>query len=175
MTNSNNTNYSPISPSAFIKTEDDRFLLSEPVSKNDMYNLMLDILEKEYFRPDQLTSPEKTKRFLQIKLGKLEHEVFGIIFMDSQHQVIAYEELFRGTIDGAAVYPREVLKRCLHHNAAAVIFAHPHPSGSPEPSNADIQLTKKLKESLSLIDIRTLDHLIIGGTENVSMAERGLL
>ncbi|WP_133011383.1 JAB domain-containing protein [Marinomonas flavescens] len=174
MTNSNNTNYSLISLSAFIKTEDDRFLLSEPVSENDMYNLMLDILEKEYFRPDQLTSPEKTKHFLQIKLGKLEHEVFGIIFMDSQHKVIAYEELFRGTIDGAAVYPREVLKRCLHHNAAAVIFA-PHPSGSPEPSNADIQLTKKLKEALSLIDIRTLDHLIIGGTENVSMAERGLL
>jgi DNA repair protein RadC len=91
MTKSNNTNYTSISPSAFIKTEDDRFLLSEPVSKNDMYNLMLDILEKEYFRPDQLTSPEKIKRFLQVKLGKLEHEVFGIIFMDSQHQVIAYE------------------------------------------------------------------------------------
>ena len=103
MTNSNNTNYSPISQSAFIKTEDERFLLSEPVTKTDMYQLMLDILKEEYFRPDQLTSPEKTRRFLQVKLGKLEHEVFGIVFMDSQHQVIAYEELFRGTIDGAAV------------------------------------------------------------------------
>jgi len=175
MTKSNCSNYSLISQSAFIKTEDERFLLSEPVSKNDMYHLMLDILKEEYFRPDQLTSPEKTRCFLQVKLGKLEHEVFGIVFMDSQHQVIAYEELFRGTIDGAAVYPREVVKRCLLHNAAAVIFAHPHPSGSPEPSNADIQLTKKLKEALSLIDIRTLDHIIIGGANSVSMAERGLI
>jgi len=175
MINTSNPNYSPISQSVLVETEADKFLLSEPVSKSDMYQLMLGILEKEYFRPDQLTSPEKTRRFLQLKLAKLEHEVFSIVFMDSQHQVIAYEELFRGTIDAASVYPREVVKRCLHHNASAVILAHCHPSGQPEPSQADIKITKRLAEALELIDVRVLDHIVVGGANSVSMAERGLL
>lgn len=175
MSNTTLPTYSPISQSAFVEIEDDKFLLSEPVSKAEMYQLMLDILEKDYFRPDQITSPELTRRFLQVKLSKFEHEVFSIVFMDSQHQVIAYEELFRGTIDAASIYPREVVKRCLHHNVAAVILAHCHPSGLPEPSAADIKITKRLIEALGLIDVRVLDHIIVGGANSVSMAERGLL
>lgn len=175
MSNSSLPNYSPICQSIFVETEDDKYLLSEAVSKAEMYSLMLKILEAEYFRPDQLTSPDLTRQFLQVKLAKIEHEVFSTVFMDSQHQVIAYEELFRGTIDSAAVYPREVVKRCLHHNATAVILSHCHPSGFPEPSQADIRITKRLKDALSLIDVRVLDHIIVGGANSVSMAERGLV
>lgn len=175
MINNTLSNHSAISQPTFIKTEDNKYLLSEPLSKNQIYSLMLNILEDEYYRPDQLTSPEKTRRFLQLKLAKSEHEIFSIVFMDSQHQVIAYEELFRGTIDTATIYPREVVKRCLHHNAAAVILAHCHPSGLPEPSQADIRITERLVEALKLVDVRILDHIIVGGANSVSMAERGLI
>jgi DNA repair protein RadC len=94
--------------------------------------------------------------------------------MDNRHRMIAFEELFNGTIDGASVHPREVVKRCLHHNAAAVIFAHNHPSGVPEPSQSDERITQKLKEALHLIDVRVLDHFVVGDAV-VSFAERGLL
>ena len=108
-------------------------------------------------------------------MAKLEHEVFSVVYLDTQHQVIDCEELFRGTIDGTAVYFREVVTRCLHHNAAAVIFSHAHPSGIPEPSKSDIVITKRLIEALKLVDVRILDHIVIDGANSVSMAERGLL
>ena len=108
-------------------------------------------------------------------MAKNEHEVFSVVYLDTQHQLIGYEEIFRRTIDGAAVYPREVVKRCLHHNAAAVIFSHAHPSGIPEPSKSDIVITKRLIEALKLVDVRVIDHIVIGGANSVSMAERGLL
>ncbi|BDX18361.1 DNA repair protein RadC [Halopseudomonas aestusnigri] len=126
-------------------------------------------------RGDALTSPGTVRQFLRSRLAALPHEVFACLFLDSQHRVIAFEELFRGTIDSASVYPREVLKRALALNAAALILTHNHPSGVAEPSQADLQLTRRLRDSLALLDIRVLDHLVIGDGEPVSMAERGLL
>jgi len=121
-----------------------------------------------------LNSPTASRQAVQIILGTLEHEVFMALWLDNRHRVITHETLFRGTIDSAAVYPREVVKSALQHNAAAVIFAHNHPSGLTDPSQADIAITKRLKDALDLIDIRTLDHLIIGETVT-SMAEMGMV
>jgi len=121
-----------------------------------------------------LTSPARTAEFVKLKLGGLEHEVFGILALDARHRLIEYVELFRGTIDGAAVYPREVVKEALRLNCAAVILVHCHPSGQSTPSHADELITKRLTEALQLVDIRVLDHLIVGETV-MSFAERGLL
>ncbi len=126
-------------------------------------------------RGDVLTSPEVTRAYLSAQLRGYRHEVFACLFLDNQHRVIQWEELFRGTIDGASVYPREVVKQALHHNAAAVIFAHNHPSGVAEPSQSDRLITDKLKAALNLLDIRVLDHFIVGDGMPYSFAEHGLL
>ena len=125
-------------------------------------------------RGDVLCSPNETRRYLAAQLQSYPHEVFACLFLDNRNRVIAFEKLFFGTIDGASVYPREVVRMALKHNAAAVIFAHNHPSGVAEPSRADEQITKRLKAALDLVDIRVLDHMVIGD-EVVSFAERGLL
>ena len=132
-------------------------------------------LQQQLKEGDALTSPVATRRYLQARLRHLPHEVFCCLFLDNRHRVIGFEELFRGTIDGASVHPREVVKRALAHNAAALIMAHNHPSGVAEPSQADRHITDHLKRALSLIDIRVLDHIIIGEGEPVSLAERGWL
>jgi DNA repair protein RadC len=124
---------------------------------------------------DALTNPEATQAYLSAQLRGYNHEVFACLFLDNKHRIIKLEELFQGTIDGASIYPREVAKRALHHNAAAVIFAHNHPSGVSEPSQADQQITEKLKQALMLLDIRVLDHFIIGDGIPYSFAEHGLL
>ena len=121
-----------------------------------------------------LTSPGDSKDYVKLQLSTYEHEVFACLFLDQRHRVITFEELFRGTIDGASVYPREVVKAALSHNAAAVIFSHNHPSGDAEPSKADQAITKRQKAALALIDVRVLDHLVVG-REVISFAERGLL
>ncbi|PCJ48002.1 MAG: hypothetical protein COA74_10120 [Gammaproteobacteria bacterium] len=126
-------------------------------------------------RGDAFENPSITRRFLCAKLRHHCQEVFGVLFLDNAHRVIAFEELFHGTINGASVYPRVVLQRALAHNAAAVILAHNHPSGVAEPSTADKQITDTLSTVLSLVDIRVLDHFVIGESEAVSFAERGLL
>lgn len=126
-------------------------------------------------RGNALTDAHSTKRYLQQQLRHYAHEVFACLFLDNKHRMIAFEELFRGTIDGASVYPREVVKQALAHNAAAVIFAHNHPSGIAEPSQADHQITQRLKSALELVDIRVLDHIVIGDGETVSLAEMGRL
>lgn len=126
-------------------------------------------------RGNALTSPDITRAYLSAQLRGYTYEVFACLFLDNQHRVIQFEELFRGTIDGASVYPREIAKRALHHNAAAIIFAHNHPSGIAEPSQADRQITDKLKQALGLFDIRVLDHFIIGDGLPYSFAEHGLL
>ena len=128
-------------------------------------------LEKQ----DVISNPEDTRQYLKSQLRDRPYEVFAALFLDNRHQVIQFEELFRGTIDGASVYPREVVKKALDHNAAALIIAHNHPSGVAEPSSADERITIRLKEALGLVDIRLLDHLIIGDGEIVSLAERGVL
>lgn len=124
---------------------------------------------------ETFTNASMVKDFLFLKLGALEHEMFSVMFLDNRHRLIAYEDMFRGTIDGTSVYPREVAKAALKHNAAAVIFAHNHPSGVTDPSMADKKITDKLIEALRLLDIRTLDHIIVGRkTEDAySFAEKG--
>ncbi len=124
---------------------------------------------------EELTSVEHTRSFLRHVLRDQRHEQFGCLFLDNRHRVLKWEVLFKGTIDAAAVYPRIVAERALSHNAAAVIAAHNHPSGVAEPSHADITITKRLKQALALLDIRMLDHFIVGDNEPVSMAELGML
>jgi DNA repair protein RadC len=126
-------------------------------------------------RGNALTSPDITRAYLSAQLRGYSYEVFACLFLDNQNRVIQLEEMFRGTIDSASVYPREVVKKALHHNAAAVIFAHNHPSGIAEPSQADKHITEKLKHALALFDIRVLDHFIIGDGQPYSFAEHGLL
>ena len=132
-------------------------------------------LQEQLQREDSLENPDTTRRFLASRLRHLPHEVFACLFLDNRHRVIVFEELFRGTIDGASVHPREVVRRALQHNAAAVILSHNHPSGVAEPSRSDIQLTRRLTEALALIDVRVLDHIVVGDNNGVSFAERGLI
>ena len=120
-------------------------------------------------------SPGAVKQFLQLHLAAKPHEVFAVLFLDVQNRLLAMEELFRGTLTQTSVYPREVVLRALHHQCAAVVLAHNHPSGSVQPSRADEALTQTLKSALALVDIRVLDHIIVGAGETLSMAERGLL
>jgi DNA repair protein RadC len=121
------------------------------------------------------TSPQVVKDYLQMQIGSLPHEVFCVLFLDAQHRLLACEELFRGTLTQTSVYPREVVKQCLAHNAAAVVLAHNHPSGVLEPSRADELLTQSLKSSLNLVDVRVLDHFVVSRFGVMSFAERGLL
>ena len=132
-------------------------------------------LHEELKTNDALSSPKSVRDYLRLLLQGRQEEVFVAIFLDAQNRVIATEELFRGTLTQTSVYPREVVKRALHHNAAATIFAHNHPSGIAEPSRADELLTQALKQALALVDVKALDHFIIAGSAAMSFAERGLL
>jgi DNA repair protein RadC len=132
-------------------------------------------LSEEMQTGDALNSPRAVRDYLQLLLRGLEQEVFMVIFLDAQHRVLATEELFRGTLTQTSVYPREVVKRTLFHNAAAVILAHNHPSGVAEPSQSDRLLTDALKQALALVDVRVLDHFIVAGAGCLSFAERGMV
>jgi DNA repair protein RadC len=131
-------------------------------------------LDEKLKRGEEITSASAVRDYLKSKLRDYQHEVFACLFLDNRHRIIKYEELFTGTIDGASVYPREVLKRVLVHNAAAIILAHNHPSGVAEPSESDKHITQRLKQALELVDVRVLDHFVVGD-EVTSFAERGLL
>ncbi len=133
------------------------------------------IIEKRFMRSNYLSSPNQTREYLKLALSQYEREVFGLILLDNRHAVLDFQLLFQGTIDGAAVYPREVVKIALKLNAAAVILTHNHPSGVAEPSEADKLITRRLITALDTVDIRVLDHLIVGGNQITSFAERGLL
>ena len=132
-------------------------------------------LAEQLQRGSPLESPTTTRRYLKTVLRDHPHEVFACLFLDTRHRVIAYEELFHGTIDGATVYPRVVAEKALRHGAAALIAAHNHPSGISEPSLADQAITRRLKDALALLDIRLLDHFVVGDGQPVSMASRGML
>lgn len=160
---------------AFIGDGTGHYTTGRPVTAEEVVALAETILRQRVARGQPLTDPEHAKRWLITRLSDRPHEVFCTLYLDNRHQVLAFEELFRGTLDGASVHPREVVKQALHHNAAALIFAHNHPSGVAEPSDADRRLTRRLKEALALVDIRTLDHFVIGGDDAVSFAERGWL
>lgn len=132
-------------------------------------------LNEEMQVKDVLSSPTQVRQYLSLALGALSREVFMVLFLDAKNCVIADEILFEGTLMQTSVYPREVIKRVLHHNAAAVIFAHNHPSGNAEPSQADKTLTQALKEALAMIDVKVLDHFIVAGNQAMSFSERGLM
>ena len=132
-------------------------------------------LQENLQKKDVLSSPNDTKNFLLAQLRAYPYEVFACLFLDNRHQIISFDKMFNGTIDGANVYPREVVKQALARNAAAVIFAHNHPSGVAEPSLADKNITRRLQEALGLVDIRVLDHFVIGENTAVSFAEQGLI
>lgn len=137
----------------------------------------LQLIEQRWQRATlpAMDSPQLVKDYLKLRLVGLEHEVFAVLFLNSQHQVIDFDIMFRGTLSQTSVYPREVVKAALVKNAGAVVFAHNHPSGVAEPSRADEHLTNTLKSALQLVDVRVLDHMIVGGDRVVSFAERGLL
>jgi DNA repair protein RadC len=148
---------------------------TRPVSEREVVAFSCELLAAHFERDALFESPTAGKPYFIIRLAERLQEVFAVAFLDNRHRLIAYEELFFGTIDGCSVHPREVVRRALFHNAAAVIFAHNHPSGFPEPSCADQAITARLKEALALFDVRVLDHLIVGGGDAVSLAERGML
>jgi DNA repair protein RadC len=137
--------------------------------------LVTRLLDEDLRRGDSLSSPETVRNYLKLLFAGEEREIFAALFLDAQHRLIASEKLFHGTLAQTSVYPREVVKRALEWNAAALIFAHNHPSGVAEPSHADELLTQSLKQALALVDIRTLDHFVIAGKAVVSFAERGLI
>ena len=151
------------------------YRLTSDVTDAQLLHLAKLIAHKRLRKGNKLGCPDEVHRCLQTLLLDYPYEVFGTLLLDTQHRLIAFDELFRGTIDSASVYPREVIKHAIEHNAAAVILVHNHPSGNPEPSQADIALTKRVQTALQTIDVRLLDHLVVGGTTSVSLAERGLL
>lgn len=156
-------------------------LLANGLSRRQLSQLLAGMelakrsVEYQFKGKNVLSSPEHVRQYFSLHLAGSEHEVFTALFLDNRHRVIEYRELFHGTIDSAAVYPREVVKKCLSCNAAAVIFCHNHPSGVAEPSDTDVRLTRKLVDALALVDVRVLDHLIIGKGVSTSLAERGLM
>ena len=135
----------------------------------------LALLAQDMTHGDVLADPAAVKVYLQLKLAGLPHEVFGVLFLNAQHRVISFQEMFRGTLTQTSVYPREVVKEALALNAAAVILAHNHPSGHAEPSSADRNLTQTLKQALALVDVRVLDHMVVTAASVTSFAERGLI
>lgn len=148
--------------------------LSESEQKT-LVKLAIQVLQERH-RPGQLLeSPDSVRDYLRLLLSERRNEIFGTIFLDNRHRIVCVEELFQGTVDGALVHPRVVLQRAMKCNAVAVIFYHNHPSGIAEPGRADEALTTKLKETLSLVDVRVLDHIVVGSEGTVSFAERGLL
>ena len=142
---------------------------------DSLLDLALKVLAHRHRRGEPLTSPEDSRAYLRLKIGERKFEVFACVFVDNRHRVIAFEELFQGTIDGASVHPRVVVQRALEVNAAAVLFAHNHPSGVAEPSMADQRITQRLKDALALVEVRVLDHFIVTAEGSISFAERGLL
>ncbi|MGT4068552.1 UNVERIFIED_CONTAM: DNA repair protein RadC [Aeromonas hydrophila] len=151
------------------------YRVTDLVTDDDLFTIAQAVARQKLAKGVAITDKHLAQQALQTLLQSREHEVFAILFLDNQHRILAYEELFRGTLSSASVYPREVVKRALALNAAALMLVHNHPSGPPEPSRADIEITQRLQSTLALVDIRTLDHLVVGGEGIVSLLERGVL
>ena len=161
-----------------VKNEDRATYNVAPTTTDDNAVIAhaLRILAARMKAPGQpFTAPQDVKDYCRLKLGGLEYEVFGVLFLDVQNRLICFEEMFRGTLTQTSVYPREVVKAALSHNAAAIVMTHNHPSGSVKPSRADEMLTQTMKTALSLIDVRVLDHIIVSAADALSMAETGLI
>lgn len=151
------------------------YTVAEPVTERDILMMARQLAQNRLAKGCIIERPSSAFLYLQTIMGSYENEVFGSVFLDNQHRIICFEELFHGSINAANIYPREVVKRALSVNAAAVIFVHNHPSGEPSPSEADKKITIQLRESLDLVDVRVLDHIVVGANECVSMTERGLI
>ena len=149
------------------------YTLAGPQTESDILNLAEGILLRRLERLGSLTDPQASADFLRARLGNLEHEEFHAVWLDNRHGILSVERLAIGTIDGASVHPREVVRGAIRANAAAVIFSHNHPSGNPEPSAADRAITIRLRDALALIDVRVLDHIVVGATSTTSLARRG--
>ena len=145
------------------------------MNENATIQEALSILARRLVQGPVFDSPQAVRQYAQLKLGHLEHEVFAVFLLSAQHHLLAFEELFRGTLSQTSVYPREIVKLALHHNAGAVIFTHNHPSGACEPSRADEYLTQTLKTALAMVDVRVLDHIVVSASNTYSMAEKGLI
>ena len=158
--------FSSFDASLMVRDAQGRYLLA---TTDQILEAARQAIEYKMQRGASFSSPVAVKEYLSAKLAGFEHEVFAVLFLDTQHRLIEYSELFRGTIDSASVYPRELVKEALRLNAAAVIVSHNHPSG------ADKVLTQRLREALALVDVRTLDHIIVAGGSTISFAERGLI
>ena len=146
-----------------------------PANAGEVLQAAQRLLASQVRGSDVLSSPAVVKDFLRARLGALPHEIFAVVHLDAQHRVLDYVEMFRGTVTQTSVYPREVVKDALARNSSALLLVHNHPSGSPEPSRADEMLTQNIKQALSLVDVRVLDHLIVAGSSVLSLAERGLM
>lgn len=151
------------------------YLVTELINEEDLLTIANQIARQKLAKGEAITDKHLAQQALQTLLQSREHEVFAILFLDNQHRILTYEELFRGTLSSASVYPREVVKRALALNAAALMLVHNHPSGHPEPSRADIEITQRLQSALSLVDIRTLDHLVVASNGVVSLKQRGYM
>lgn len=160
---------------SLVRDTQGRYIVQGPLNDDEVLSAAAAILLEKCQRHGVMSSPSAVMQFLRNRLGTLDHERFECLWLDAQHRLIAVETLSTGTLDGATVYPREAVKAALRHNAAAVLFAHNHPSGHPEPSAADRALTERLKAALALIDIRVLDHLVVSAEGGVSFSERGWL
>mgnify|MGYP001823923513 FL=1 len=145
------------------------------VEKQSVIALAMKVLSIKHRAGRALSKPDETRDFLRLRLADYRNEVFGCLFLDNRHRIIAVRELFQGTIDGASVYPRVVVQQAMEVNAAAMVLFHNHPSGVAEPSHADEAITRRLKDALALVDVRVLDHFVVSAGESVSFAERGLL
>ena len=145
------------------------------VEKQSVVTLAMKVLAIKHRAGRPLSNPEATRNYLRLRLADCRNEVFGGVFLNNQHRIIAVRELFQGTIDGASIHPRVVVQQALETNAAAILLFHNHPSGVAEPSHADEAITRRLKEALALVDVRVLDHFVVSAGESISFAERGLL
>ena len=152
-------------PAAYAATADDDAIIAQACA----------IIDKRFATGDALTDPAAAGAYFKVKIGGARREVFAVLFLDTRHRMLAFEEMFYGTIDGAEVHPREVVRVALRLNAAAVLVAHNHPSGELEPSAADRAVTARLKQALALVDVRLLDHVVVGGQQSLSMAARGMV
>nr|WP_163501980.1 DNA repair protein RadC [Halomonas socia] len=151
------------------------YRITDTVTEAELLSIAKAFARRRLARGRKITQPALAFEYLQILLQDYEHEVFSAIFLDSQHRVICFGELFRGTIDSASVYPREVVKQALACNSASVILVHNHPSGDPEPSDADRRITQRLKDALGLVEVRVIDHVVVGGEGCASLVELGYL
>lgn len=156
-----------------VRDEQGRYAFRGKQSEESILAVAEDILRRRLERLGTLSSPEQSAAFLRLRLGALEHEEFHGVWLDTRHRILAVEALARGSIDGASIHPREVVKAALRQNASAVVFAHNHPSGNAEPSAADRAITARLREALDLVDVRVLDHIVVASGGTVSLAQRG--